>query len=75
MPVYKDKNKHWYFIVTINYKQYKRVKYNGKYMLSKAEALAYEQEFIKSINGLFKHCNCIEYINFRKFFRNDIYDY
>lgn len=52
MPVYKDKNKHWYFIVTINYKQYKRVKYNGKYMLSKAEALAYEQEFIKSINGL-----------------------
>ena len=49
MPVYKDKNKHWYFVVTINYKQYKRVKFNGKYMLSKTEALACENEFIKSL--------------------------
>jgi len=49
MPVYKDKNKHWYFIVTINYKQYKRVKYNGEYMLSKTEALICEQKFIESL--------------------------
>lgn len=32
MPVYKDaKNKRWYFVVTINYKQYKRIKWNNKY--------------------------------------------
>lgn len=52
MPVYKDKNKHWYFVVTINYKQYKRIKYNNKYMLSKAECLAAEQDFIKTYVGI-----------------------
>lgn len=46
MPVYKDKNKHWYFIVTINYKQYKRVLWNKHYMLSKTEAQAAEREFL-----------------------------
>ena len=51
MPVYKDKNKHWYFVVTINYKQYKRVKYNGEYMLSKTEALSCEHQFIESLKG------------------------
>ena len=50
MPVYKDKNKHWYFVVTINYKQYKRVKWNNQYMLSKTEALKCEREFIDSIS-------------------------
>lgn len=49
MPVYKDKNKHWYFVVTINYKQYKRVKWDNQYMLSKTEALKCEREFIESI--------------------------
>lgn len=49
MPVYKDKYKHWYFIVTINYKQYKRIKYNGQYMLSKTEALKCERDFIDSL--------------------------
>ena len=50
MPVYRSKNKkYWYFIVTINYKQYKRILFNGKYMLSKQEALACENEFINSI--------------------------
>jgi integrase len=52
MPVYKDKNKHWYFVVTINYKQYKRVKWNNRYMLSKTEAQKCEQDFIKNIVGL-----------------------
>ena len=52
MPVYKDKNKHWYFIVTIDYKQYKRIKYKGKYMLSKAEAIANEQDFLKTLIGV-----------------------
>lgn len=52
MPVYKDKNKHWYFVVTINYKQYKRIKWNNKYMLSKTEAQKCEQDFIKNIVGL-----------------------
>ena len=52
MPVYKDKNKHWYFVVTINYKQYKRVKWNNRYMFSKTEAQKCEQDFIKNIVGL-----------------------
>ena len=51
MPVYRDiKNKRWYFVVTINYKQYKRVKYNNSYMLSKTEALACERDFINSLD-------------------------
>ncbi len=52
MPVYKTKDKRWYFIVTINYKQYKRVKWNGKYMLSKAEAIAAEREFVEQLQGI-----------------------
>lgn len=52
MPVYKDKKGHWYFVITINYKQYKRVKINNQYMLSKAEAKFQEQEFIKMLNGV-----------------------
>ncbi|MCR5112718.1 MAG: site-specific integrase [Acholeplasmatales bacterium] len=51
MPVYKNKDKHWYFVVTVNYKQYKRVKWNGHYMMSKAEAQAAEQEFLKQFIG------------------------
>ena len=50
MPVYKDaKTKHWYFVVTHNYKQYKRVKWNGNYMLSKTEATAAEREFLNEL--------------------------
>ena len=49
MPVYKDKNKHWYFVVTIDYKQYKRTKWQNQYMLSKQEALNCEREFIKQL--------------------------
>ena len=52
MPVYKDKNKHWYFVVTINYKQYKKVLWHRKYMLSKAEAQAAEREFLSQIQGV-----------------------
>ncbi|MCR5786207.1 MAG: site-specific integrase [Acholeplasmatales bacterium] len=52
MPVYKDKNKHWYFVVTINYKQYKRVKWNNQYMLSKTEAQKAEREFLEKIEGI-----------------------
>ena len=52
MPVYKDKNKHWYFIVTVNYKQYKRVKWNNEYMLSKTEAQAAEREFLTMLKGI-----------------------
>ena len=53
MPVYKDaKTKHWFFVVCINYKQYKRKKWNGNYMLSKTEALKCEKEFISEMQGL-----------------------
>ncbi len=49
MPCYKDKNKRWYFVVTVNYKQYKRVKWNNQYMLSKTEAQFAEREFLKTL--------------------------
>lgn len=52
MPVYKDKNKHWYFIVTVNYKQYKKILWKKHYMLSKAEAQAAEREFLSQIEGI-----------------------
>ena len=52
MPVYKDKNKHWYFVVTINYKQYKKVLWNKHYMLSKTEAQAAEREFLNQIQDI-----------------------
>ena len=53
MPVYKDnKNKHWYFIVTVNYKQYKRVLWHKKYMLSKTEAIQAEREFLSQLEGI-----------------------
>ena len=52
MPVYKDKKrKYWYFIVTHNRKQYKKVLYNGHYMLSKTEAQQCEAEFVKNLIG------------------------
>jgi len=50
MPVYRDaKNKRWYFTVTKNYKQYKRIKWHDKYMVSKAEAQAAEREFLNEL--------------------------
>lgn len=53
MPVYKDsKNKRWYFIITKNYKQYKRILWHGKEMLTKTEALAAEREFLSEIEGV-----------------------
>ena len=66
----KENEKYYHIYFNNNHEEEKRNYLNKNENVTKLSIIIDYQ--VKSFQGLFRNCKCIEYINFKKFYRNNI---